>query len=135
MKSRGLRKIKENKAIYRKDVPYDIRERSFQFALRVGNFVRNLPRDRTAQTLGQQLLRSATSVGANIEESDGSTTAKDRTYKRALSRKETRETRYWLRLIRASVLDNDEAQALQQESEELIRILSILITKNVTPPT
>src|SRR5688572_1655130 len=83
MKGQGLRKIKENKAIYRKDVPYDIRERAFQFALRVVNFVRTLPRDIAAQTLGQQLLRSATSIGANIEEADGSTTAKDRTYKRA----------------------------------------------------
>ena|ERR1041384_1693798 len=135
MKGKVLRKIKENKATYRKDVPYDIRERAFQFALRVVNFVRSLPQDRTAQTLGQQLLRSATSVGANIEESDGSTTAKDRTYKRALSRKETRETRYWLRLIRASIIDNEEAKSLQQESEELIRILSTLITKNVPPPT
>ncbi len=88
----------------------------------------------TAQTLGQQLLRAATSVGANIEEADGATTAKDRTYKRSLARKEAREARYWLRLIRACVVDNDEARDLQQESEELIRILSVLIAKNVPPP-
>jgi four helix bundle protein len=125
----------EGKAQRRKDAPYDIRERAFQFAVRVVNFVRALPRDATAQALGQQLLRAATSVGANIEEADGASTAKDRTYKRVLSRKECREARYWLRLIRACALDNEEARALQQETEELIRILSALIAKNVSPPT
>jgi four helix bundle protein len=84
----------EGKAQRRKDAPYDIRERAFQFAVRVVNFVRALPRDATAQALGQQLLRAATSVGANIEEADGASTAKDRTYKRVLSRKECREARY-----------------------------------------
>jgi len=126
--------MNEKASVRRKDVPYDIRERAFQFAVRVVNFVRTLPHDMTAQTLGQQLLRAATSVGANIEEADGATTAKDRTYKRSLARKEAREARYWLRLIRACVVDNDEARDLQQESEELIRILSVLIAKNVPPP-
>ena len=71
--------MNEKASVRRKDVPYDIRERAFQFAVRVVNFVRTLPHDMTAQTLGQQLLRAATSVGANIEEADGATTAKDRT--------------------------------------------------------
>ena len=127
--------MEAKKTAHRKDVPYDIRERAFQFAVRVVNFVRSLPRDMSTEILGRQLLRAATSIGANVEEADGATTAKDRTYKRVLARKETREARYWLRLIRVSVADNEEARALQQESEELIRILSTLIAKNVPPPT
>jgi four helix bundle protein len=119
----------------REDVPYDIRERAFQFAVRAVKFVRSLPHDMSAEILGRQLLRAATSIGANIEEADAATTARDRTYKRALARKETREARYWLRLIRACIVDNDEARTLQQETEELIRILSVLIAKNVPPPT
>ena len=86
--------MNEKANVRRKGVPYDIRERAFQFAVQVVNFVRTLPHDMTAQTLGQQLLRAATSVGANIEEADGATTAKDRTYKRTLARKEAREARY-----------------------------------------
>jgi len=118
----------------RTDIPYDIRERAFQFAVRVVNLVRSLPHDVTSHTLGQPLLRAATSVGANIEEADGATTARDRTDKRTLARKEAREARCGLRLIRAGVVESGEALALQQESEELIRILSLLIAKNVPPP-
>jgi four helix bundle protein len=118
-----------------KNVPYDIHARTFQFARQVVNFVRGLPRDPAAQALGQQLLRAATSIGANLEESAGATTAKDRTHKRTIARKEAREANYWLRLIRACLIDTPEVQALEQESDELTRILSTLIIKNVPPPT
>lgn len=125
--------MSDNKAS-RPDVPYDIRERTFQYAVKIVGLVRRLPRDAAADVLGRQLLRAATSVGANVEEADGATTARDRSYKRAIARKEAREARYWLRLIRSCVLDNQDARALQIESEELIRILSALIAKNVPPP-
>jgi len=114
----------------KKDVPYDIRERTFLFSVRVLKWVRTLPQDMGTQITARQLLRAATSVGANIEEADGADTSKDRIYKWALSRKEARESRYWIRLIRAAGTNSTEGQALEQESTELINILSTLINKN-----
>ncbi len=112
-----------------RDKPYDLRERTFLFAVRTIKWVRTLPTDLGTQVAAKQLVRSATSVGANVEEADGSNTAKDRVYKWTLSRKEARESRYWIRLICASGSDSSESRALEQESTELINILSSLITK------
>ena len=112
------------------DVPYDIRERSFLFAVRVIKWVRSFPRDWGMEIAAKQLLRSATSVGANIEEADGTDTLKDKIYKWVLARKEARESRYWVRIICESGSDSDEGRALAQESTELINILSTLIAKN-----
>ena len=113
----------------KKDVPYDIRERTFMFSVRLLKWVRTLPRDMGAQIAAKQLLESGTSVGANIEEADGADTPKDRVYKWTLSRKEARESRYWIRVICASGMDSPEGRALEQESTELINILSSLINK------
>lgn len=119
----------EKKKAIEADKPFDLRERSFIFAVRVIQWVRTLPTDPGAQILARQLLRSATSIGANIEEADGADTAKDRVYKWTLSRKEARETRYWIRLILAAEADSPEGQTLAQEALELTKILSTLIIK------
>ena len=112
-----------------KQVPYDLRERTFQFSVRVIKWVRLLPRDMGTQIAAKQLIESATSVGANVEEADGADTPKDRVYKWTISRKEGRESRYWIRVIRAASADSPEAAALEQESIELVKILSTLINK------
>lgn len=57
-----------------KHVPYDLRERTFQFSVRVIKWVRTLPRDLGTQIAAKQLIESATSVGANVEEDDGADT-------------------------------------------------------------
>ena len=111
------------------DVPYDLRERTFLFSVRVIKWVRTLPRDLGTQVAARQLVEAATSVGANIEEADGSDTPKDRVYKWTLSRKEARESRYWARVICAAGSDSEEGRALVQESTELVNILSTLINK------
>ena len=110
-----------------RDVPYDIRERTFQFAVRVIQAVRQLPRDTAAQVVLRQLVKSATSVGANVEEADGAESRRDFIHKTSISRKEACESRYWLRIIRAAILNNDEVAALERESDELVRILSAMI--------
>jgi len=112
-----------------KQVPYDLRERTFQFSVRVIKWVRTLPRDLGTQIAAKQLIESATSVGANVEEADGADTPKDRVYKWTLSRKEAREARYWVRVICAANTESPEGQALQQECSELVKILSTLINK------
>ena len=113
----------------KKDVPYDIRERTFLFAVQVIKWVRTLPRDLGTQVAARQLVEAATSIGANVEEADGAETSKDRVYKWSLARKEAREARYWIRLICASGSDSAGGRALEQESTELLRILSALVSK------
>lgn len=111
------------------DVPYDIRERTFLFAVRVIQWVRTLPNDMGTQIAARQLVRAATAIGANVEEADGADSPKDRLYKWTLSRKEGREARYWIRVICAAGSDSAEGRALQQECTELVKILSTLIRK------
>jgi four helix bundle protein len=111
----------------RGETPFEIRERTFQFAVRVTELVRKMPRTLDAVEIGCQLLRSGTSVGANVEEAHGAESQRDFVHKMSIARKEARESRYWLRLIQASIIDSEETQALMQESDELVRILSAIV--------
>ena len=111
-----------------RDVPYDIRERTFQFAVRVIRAVRRLPQDAATRVVVHQLVKSATSVGANVEEADGAESVRDFIHKTSISRKEARETRYWLRIVHTAILKDEEFAALAQESDELVRIFSAMIT-------
>ena len=111
-----------------RDVPYDIRERTFQFAVRVIRTAQALPQDAATRVVAYQLVKAATSVGANVEEADGAESNRDFAHKLSIARKEARESRYWIRIIRASTKDSAEWTALQQESEEITRILSAIIT-------
>jgi four helix bundle protein len=111
----------------REDAPFEIRERTFQFAVRVVRLVRRLPKTLDAVEIGRQLIKSGTSVGANVEEAHGAESQRDFTHKMSIARKEARESRYWLRLIQAAILDDDEVRALVQEADELVRILSAIV--------
>jgi four helix bundle protein len=112
---------------WERDVPYDIRERTLQFAVRVIQTIRHLPEDAATRVLAYQLVKAATSVGANVEEADGAESPRDFVHKMSIARKEARESRYWIRIVRASIVDNENWNSLQQESEELARILSAII--------
>jgi len=79
-------------------------------------------------------VKSATSVGANMEEADGAESRRDFVHKASVSRKEVCESRYWLRIVRATMLDNDDLEALERESDELVRIRSAMIAKARRPP-
>jgi len=68
-----------------------------------------------------------------VEEADGAESRRDFVHKMSISRKEARESRYWLRIVRAAILDNDEFAALERESDELVRILSTIISKAKEP--
>jgi four helix bundle protein len=115
---------------WNRDVPYDIRERTFLFAVRVIRAIRRLPQDPATRIVTHQLVKSATSVGANVEEADGAESVRDFIHKTSISRKEACESRYWLRVVRAAILDDEELAALEQESDELVRILSSMIIKS-----
>jgi four helix bundle protein len=109
--------------------PFEIRERTFLFAVRSVKLVKRFPRTSDATIIGRQFLRSATSVGANVEEAHGAESQRDFVHKMGIACKEARETRYWLRLLKETTVNDDEVNALLQESDELVRILSTITTK------
>ena len=108
-----------------RDVPFDIKKRTFLFAVRIVQLVGRLPRTVAGIEIGRQLLRAGTSVGSNVEEADGAVSRKDFVNHTRIARKEARESRFWLAMIDAADLLRDpEVSALMQEAYELARILS-----------
>ena len=108
--------------------PTDIQQRTFEFAKRIVMLVDRLPRTLAATEIGRQMLRSGTSVGANIPEADAAESRSDFIHKVSVALKEARETRYWLALVDAAILSHDiEVEALIQESTELSKILFTII--------
>lgn len=107
----------------------DLPERTFEFALRVVNLCQVL--DKTpgvSRTLSNQLLRSGTSVGANVEEGQAGQSRADFVSKLSIACKEARETHYWLRLLSASEIVSEPRLAeLLDEANQLIAILTTII--------
>jgi four helix bundle protein len=111
------------------DEPEDIRERTFNFAVRVIRLCQYLDeKPGVSRTLGKQLLRAGTSVGANVEEARAGQSKADFISKNAIALKEAREAHYWLRLLTASkVLDDARVTELMSEADELMRIIVAII--------
>jgi four helix bundle protein len=109
--------------------PPDIKERTFGFALEIVRFCRTLDsKPGTFRSLGRQLLRSGTSIGANVQEAQAGQSRADFISKYAVALKEARETIYWLRIIKGSgyALDTDSKNLLQ-EADEIARIVGSII--------
>ncbi len=101
-----------------------IKERSFQFALRIIRIFSSVKNDDAGKIIGKQILRSGTSIGANIEEAYAGQSKKDFTNKMTIALKESRETNYWLRLIRDSeLMPANRMNDIILESDELSKIL------------
>ena len=99
-------------------------EKSFSFALRIVKLYQHLSEKKKEFVLSKQVLRSGTSIGANLEESRGAQTPSDFQTKVSIAYKEARETSYWLRLLYASkYLTERQFASLHADCEELIRIL------------
>lgn len=113
-----------------------ILEKSFQFAVRIVKLHVHLIKDLKQFDISSQILRSGTSIGANIEEAMGGVSRKDFIYKLSISYKEARETKYWLRLLQESgLLKKDECESLLKDCEELLKLLYSIINtskKNVS---
>lgn len=109
---------------------YDLRERLLIFAKRILQICKNLPKTPECQGIRKQLADADTSVGANFEEADGTLTKKDFINKVGISRKEAKETRYWLKVISGTYLDEKTVIADIRESEEIINILSSILRKS-----
>jgi len=111
----------------------DSKTRTYQFALRIMRFIDNLPKDISTKVISGQLLRSATSIGANITEAKSSSSRKDfiNFFNHAL--KSANETKYWLQLLKDSKKAEVETISLLiSEIEEISNILasSILTLKD-----
>ena len=101
-----------------------IRDKSYVFAIRIVNLYKYLAFEKKEYILSKQVLRSGTSIGANIEESIGGSSNKDFLSKIAISYKEARETKYWIRLLRdTNFIKKEAANSLLTDCEELVRIM------------
>lgn len=117
----------------RKDAaaPQEIGERVFAFAVRVVKLCQTLDeRPEALRTLSNQLLRSATSVGANLQESKGGQSRADFLSKVSIALKEARETHYWLRLlIAADIIPEKQLLPLLDEADQIVAILTTIVKK------
>ena len=111
---------------------FDLEERTFQFAKAVRLFVKTLPKTVSNIEDGKQLIKSSGSVGANYREANESLSKKDFLMRIKISRKEAKESSYWLRLIHETndLKNADVAQNLIQEAIELKKILSSMLAKS-----
>ncbi|GFD92102.1 hypothetical protein KUL156_31490 [Alteromonas sp. KUL156] len=101
-----------------------IQEKSYDFAVRIVNLYKHLSQEKKEFVLSKQLLRSGTSIGANIEEAIGGQSRKDFYAKLTIAYKEARETHYWIRLLKdTSFLSKDTAQSFLNDTEEILRII------------
>jgi four helix bundle protein len=114
----------------------DIVRRTFDFAARIVKLYQYLDqRPGCARTLGRQLLRAGTSIGANVEEAQAGQSRADFISKYAIALKEARETQYWLRLIAAAeILPAERLLGLQTEADELGRIIASIIVSAKSRP-
>ncbi|MDN3657560.1 four helix bundle protein [Ferruginibacter paludis] len=105
-----------------------ILDKSFQFSLRIVKLFVHLKETKVERDLCLQLLRSGTSVGPNVEESVGGSSIKDFAHKLEIAYREARETRYWLRLMKESELQESKlAESFISDCEEIIKILTAIL--------
>jgi len=108
--------------------PNLIRDKSYSFALRVVRAVRHLMKTEKEFILSKQLLRSGTSVGANIAEGLQAQSKKDFISKLSIALKEAHESDYWIRLLSDSgCLTEKQGLSLQKDLDEIIRLLTAII--------
>ncbi|MFH1366548.1 MAG: four helix bundle protein [Patescibacteria group bacterium] len=113
-----------------KPASYDLEKRTFNFAKQVIGYVYRLPKNMANYEIGKQLIRSAGSVGANYIEANESLGKKDFRMRIKISKKEAKETRYWLALTLPIKEEEAEKEALIQESTELMKIFGSIAEKS-----
>ncbi|MDD5544821.1 MAG: four helix bundle protein [Acidobacteriia bacterium] len=103
----------------------ELEARTKSFALQIIAMVRGLPRTASADVLGRQLLKSATSIGANYREANRAESRNDFLHKISIVEKEAAETHYWLELLLESSASSEaKFRSLMQESTELLKIFT-----------
>lgn len=106
--------------------PNLIKDKSFGFALKIIELSKQLKKENHYEIAGQ-VLKSGTSIGANVEEAQAAQSKRDFVSKLSISSKEARETKYWLRLIKESKIVYKDVDELMRECDELINILTKIV--------
>jgi four helix bundle protein len=122
----------KNKKTQRNSKEKDIKERGFSFACRIVKLYQFLAKKKGGgEVLGRQVLRSGTSIGANLEEASAGQSRADFIFKCNLALKEARETYYWLRLLMTTqIVPANRLRQLANESDELVAILTTIVKKS-----
>lgn len=108
--------------------PYDIKQRTFLFAIEVIKLSRNMQTEAKEFFLSKQVMRSGTAIGALVREAQNAESDKDFIHKMAIAQKECDETIYWLELISESNLSSkDKTSVLIIEANELLKIIRTII--------
>ena len=119
--------------------PYDLEERAFEFAVSVRRILSRNTLPPVCWADSEQILRSSGSVGANYIEANSSISHRDKLFRMKIARKEAAESKHWARLLRTTLPDqlSDDMQTIEQEADELMRILSTILKKlaNLSPKT
>jgi four helix bundle protein len=107
-----------------------VKEKSFEFAIRVVKMYQFLHDDKKEYVMSKQVLRAGTSIGANIREALNAESTADFIHKLAIAQKETGETLYWLELLHATnYLDKTSFDSIYNQAEELYKIIiKIIVT-------
>ncbi len=106
-------------------------QKSYAFAVRIVNLYKYLCEEKKEFTLSKQVLRSGTSIGANVEEAQGGQSKKDFFAKLSIAYKEARETKYWIRLLTdTGYINEKQSESLLNDIEELLKIIGS-IQKNI----
>ncbi|MBU0458616.1 four helix bundle protein [Patescibacteria group bacterium] len=107
---------------------FDLEERTAKFGERIIDFIKTIPRNNITSPLVDQLIRSATSVGANYMEADGAESKKDFRHKISICKKEAKESRHWIRMIANACSERKtECRVLWKEANELSLIFSSIV--------
>ena len=105
-----------------------IEDKSFRFAIRIVNLYKYLCRTKKEFVLSKQLLRAGTSIGANVAESQQAQSRADFISKLSIALKETSETKYWLRLLKATdYLTDEESRSIYADCVELEKLLVTIL--------
>lgn len=121
-----------NGAVHKRDID----ERTFRFALRVLKLSVALPTNTAGVVLSRQVIRAATSIGANVTEAQGSSTRRDFIRRMNIARGEAREAHYFLRLIAESgIIAPPRMDGVIQEANELVSILTAIVKRSGQHPS
>jgi four helix bundle protein len=109
-----------------------IQVKSFDFSVRIFKLYKYLSKEKKEYKIAKQILRSGTSIAANIEEAIGSQSKKEFLTKISISYRESRETRYWLHLIKAvELIEENIYESLLEDCEQIIKILAKLAQQSL----
>ena len=107
-----------------------VREKSFQFALRIVKLCRYLQNVHKEYVLSKQIIRAGTSIGANISESENAQSRSDFKSKLSIALKEACETKYWLELLfRTDYIEEKHFKSINDDCTEIIKILTSIVKK------